>query len=148
MNIPSLTQLVPVLQLSISPVILISGVGLLLLTLTNRFGRMLDRARVLHREVLEQERPSEKVEAQIKILHRRAGILRLSIVLGATTVLMAAVLILVLFLSTLFRIEAGLVITVIFCIGQAALIGSMLAFIRDTNLSMIAIKLELSPERD
>lgn len=39
----SLTELVPILQLAVGPVILISGVGLLLLTLTNRFGRMLDR---------------------------------------------------------------------------------------------------------
>ena len=32
-------ELLPILQSSIGPVILISGVGLLLLTLTNRFGR-------------------------------------------------------------------------------------------------------------
>ena len=32
-----------ILQLAICPVILISGVGLLLLTMTNRFGRVIDR---------------------------------------------------------------------------------------------------------
>jgi hypothetical protein len=37
-------ELIPVLQVAIGPVILISGVGLLLLTLTNRFGRAVDRA--------------------------------------------------------------------------------------------------------
>ena len=37
-------HLIPILQLAIAPVILISGVGLLLLTLTNRFGCVLDRA--------------------------------------------------------------------------------------------------------
>jgi hypothetical protein len=143
MNIPSLTQLIPVLQLSISPVILISGVGLLLLTLTNRFGRMIDRARVLHQEMARQPSGAENLRAQIEILHRRAVILRLSIVLGVTTVLMAAVLILVLFLTALFKLEAGLLIVGIFCVGQVSLIGSMAAFIRDTNLSMVAIKMEL-----
>ena len=44
MNAPALDQLIPILQLAIGPVILISGVGLLLLTLTNRFGRLVDRA--------------------------------------------------------------------------------------------------------
>jgi hypothetical protein len=144
MNTPTLTQLIPVLQLSISPVILISGVGLLLLTLTNRFGRMIDRARVLNQEALRNPGGSENLMAQIQILHQRAAILRRSIVLGVTTVLMAAVLILVLFLSALFKIEAGFLIVGIFCVGQLSLIGSMVSFISDTNLSMAAIKMELA----
>ena len=146
MNTPSLTQLIPVLQLSISPVILISGVGLLLLTLTNRFGRMIDRARVLNQELLRAPGAAHNLGAQIAILHRRAGILRLSIVLGVTTVLMAAMLILVLFVSALFKLEAGFLIVAIFCVGQVSLIGSMTAFIRDTNLSMVAIKMELAED--
>ena len=41
------------LQVAIGPVILISGVGLLLLTLTNRYGRTIDRARHIVRELRE-----------------------------------------------------------------------------------------------
>lgn len=138
----SLTQLIPILQLAIGPVILISGVGLLLLTMTNRFGRLLDRSRLLNRE----RPPAELVEAvqeQIVILHRRAAILRLAIILGATTVLLVAVLILVLFVTALFQIEAGWLIVALFSLSQVALIGSMAAFIRDMNLSLQAIRLEL-----
>jgi hypothetical protein len=36
MQVPSVAQLIPVLQTAIGPVILISGVGLLILTMTNR----------------------------------------------------------------------------------------------------------------
>jgi hypothetical protein len=146
MNNISLSQLVPILQLAIGPVILISGVGLLLLTLTNRFGRMVDRSRLLNQE-LEREAlaPGEatQLQAQIDILHRRAEILRRSIILGAITVLLVGVLILVLFLSALLKLEAAPLIIAIFCMGQLALIGSMLAFIRDMNLSLKAVRLEL-----
>ena len=146
MNTISLSQLVPILQLAIGPVILISGVGLLLLTLTNRFGRLVDRSRLLDHE-LESESlaPGEasKLQAQIDILHRRAEILRFSIILGAITVLLVGVLILVLFLSALLKLEAGPLIIAIFCLGQLALIGSMLAFIRDMNLSLKAVRLEI-----
>ena len=45
----NLAEIIPVLQVSIGPVILISGVGLLLLTMTNRLGRAIDRARQLAR---------------------------------------------------------------------------------------------------
>ena len=41
----SLEQIIPELRDAIGPVILISGVGLLLLTMTNRLGRAIDRAR-------------------------------------------------------------------------------------------------------
>jgi len=145
MTTPSFTSLIPILQLSISPVILISGVGLLLLTLTNRFGRMLDRTRFIKGEMSRPLKASEVagLRAQIDILQRRATILRLSITLAAVTVLLAAVLILVLFLAALLKLEAGLLIVVIFAVGQVALIGSMVAFIREMNLSLEAVRLEL-----
>lgn len=142
MSNTSLTQLIPILQLAIGPVILISGVGLLLLTMTNRFGRLLDRSRSLNRE----RPPADLVDAvqeQIAILHRRAAILRLAIILGATTVLLVAVLILVLFVTALCQIEAGWLIVALFCLSQIALIGSMGAFIHDMNLSLMAVRLEL-----
>ena len=43
----TLTELIPILQIAVGPVILISGVGLLLLSMTNRLGRAIDRARIL-----------------------------------------------------------------------------------------------------
>jgi hypothetical protein len=143
MSTTSLHELIPILQLSIGPVILISGVGLLLLTLTNRFGRLLDRSRALHRETPKSPTDASDLRQQIDILQRRAGILRLSIILGAVTVLLVAVLILVLFLAALLNLEAGWLVIALFCVSQVALIGSMLAFIRDMNLSLAAVRLEI-----
>jgi hypothetical protein len=145
----SLTQLVPILQLSIGPVILISGVGLLLLTLTNRFGRMIDRARLIRREMAAAPgaAESDKLKAQIDILVNRARILRLSITLGSITVLLVGILILVLFLSALFKWEDGLLIIVVFSLAILSLIGSMIAFIQDMNLSLTAVWLEIGRDR-
>lgn len=141
----SLHELVPILQLSIGPVILISGVGLLLLTLTNRFGRLVDRSRALTRELTHEPPPANAaaIKSQIDILYRRAGILRLSIILGAFTVLLVGILILGLFLSVLFKWESGLLIVALFCVGQVSLAGSMIAFIREMNLSLAAVRLEI-----
>lgn len=41
----SLADLIPTLQPAIGPVNLVSGVGLLLLSMTNRPGRVIDRSR-------------------------------------------------------------------------------------------------------
>jgi len=40
-------ELIPVLQTAIGPVALISGIGLLILSMTNRLGRVIDRGRSL-----------------------------------------------------------------------------------------------------
>lgn len=145
MNITTVPELLPILQSSISPVILISGVGLLLLTLTNRFGRMLDRARQLNQELAAELPPPKAaaIRAQIAILIRRASILRLSITLGSLTVLLAAVLMLLLFLAATFHLELGGIIAAVFCTGLLSLIGSMLAFIVDMNIALKAVKLEV-----
>ena len=143
MTTVAFNQLIPILQLAIGPVILISGVGLLLLTLTNRFGRLLDRARLLNREHAVAPAAAADLKAQIAILHRRSAILRLSIILGAITVLLVPVLILVLFLSALLKLEVGSLIVTIFCLSQLSLIGSMVAFIRDMNLALQAVRLEI-----
>ena len=145
MHTPSLTQLVPILQLAVGPVILISGVGLLLLTLTNRFGRMLDRSRAIIHEMTEGNLPpavAANLNEQVQILHRRARILRLSITFAAVTVLCVGVLILGLFVAALGQIEMAAALVAIFCVAIIGLIGSMLAFIADMNLSLRAAQLD------
>ncbi len=132
------------LQVAIGPVILISGVGLLLLTLTNRYGRTIDRSRHLVRELREMAGADrQRLEGQIEILYRRARVIRLSILLAGISVLLASVLIIVLFLTALLKVEVGLLISLLFIACMAMLSGSLVAFIRDINLSLGALKLEL-----
>jgi len=143
MNI-TLTQLIPILQLATGPVILISGVGLLLLSFTNRLGRLIDRARLLHREKLSGPDLARRtlLREQIALIDRRAGILRRAIWLAATAVLLVSLLILVLFLAALFKLELGSVIIALFALALLALIGSMIGFMREIALSLEAVRLE------
>ena len=98
MPVTSVAELIPVLQVAIGPVILISGVGLLLLTMTNRYGRVIDRSRLLIRELSERaDTGQEHVRAELGILMRRAELIRLAILLAGISVLLAASLIIVLF---------------------------------------------------
>ena len=143
-----LTDLVPILQMAIGPVILISGVGLLLLSMTNRLGRVIDRSRLLvetRRRLEANDRP--RVEAQLTILARRAVLVRRAIILATLSVLLAAVLIIALFLAALLSLEIGALLILIFigCLGT--LIGSLIVFIIDINLSLSALRLEVGSEK-
>jgi len=144
MTAMSLRELIPVLQVAVGPVILISGVGLLLLSMTNRFGRAVDRSRQLARELRgAPEADRKRLEGQIDNLFKRAGLIQTAIVWAATSVLLAAVLIIVLFIAALLKLEAGFLISILFICCMVTLIASLVTFIQDINLSLLALKLEL-----
>jgi hypothetical protein len=141
----SLAELVPILQLAIGPVILISGVGMLLLTFTNRFGRVVDRTRGLVRELAAgpDAATASLLRAQAEILTRRAAILRLSITLAAVAALLAGILILLLFLGALLELKVGGAVVLAFAAAVTSVIGALVAFIRDLNLALTALRLDL-----
>ena len=145
----SLEQIIPELREAIGPVILISGVGLLLLTMTNRLGRAIDRARQLKRELSERtDHEREQTLAQVEIIYRRARMIRLSILLAAISVLLASALIITLFVTALLQWQQGVLVALIFIGSMVSLFGSMTAFIWDINLSLHALKLELENEEN
>lgn len=139
-----LNEIVPVLQVAIGPVILISGVGLLLLTMTNRLGRCIDRARQLARELPQAGAAQrEPALAQVGIIYRRARVLRLTITLASLSVLLAAVLIATLFLTALLKWDNGLFVSLLFIAGMSSLVLSLVTFLYDIHLSLLALKLEI-----
>jgi Protein of unknown function (DUF2721). len=143
-SVTTLKDLIPVLQVAVGPVILISGVGLLLLSLTNRFARAVDRSRQLVREMREATDPDRlRLAGQVEVLYRRARLIRISIVLSAVSVLLAAVMMITLFLTALLQLEAAVLIILLFVFCLLSLIASLAAFIQEIHLSLQALKLEL-----
>jgi hypothetical protein len=139
-----LSDLVPILQIAVGPVILVSGVGLLLLSMTNRLGRVIDRSRELSmalRSGAASER--EGVLSQLDILTTRARLVRQAITLAIVSLLSVAVLIITLFVAAVFALEVGGLVVALFVCCMGALIGALIAFLRDINLSLAALKLEL-----
>lgn len=140
----TLTDLVPTLQLSIGPVILISGVGLVLLSMTNRFGRMIDRSRLLIKELREApEADRERIRAELRVLANRAEFARVGIALAALSILLASLLIIGLFVGVLFGLPIAAAVIALFVLCLLCLIASLLFFIVDINLSLRALWMEL-----
>ncbi len=143
-----LNELIPILQVAVAPVILISGVGLLLLSLTNRFGRAVDRSRQLVRELREANATDRRrLNEQVEILYQRARLIQFSIILAVMSVLFAALLIITLFFTALMRLEIAVIISLLFIACLASLITSLVIFLMDIHLSLKALRLELGPEK-
>lgn len=148
MPVSSVEELIPVLQTAIGPVILISGIGLLLLTMTNRLGRVIDRARGLSAELLTADDAARaRIERQLDILWSRARMIRLSISLAAISALCAALLVIVLFGTALVSAGSAWLVAGLFAACMASLIASLLVFLHDINKSLAALRLELEGAR-
>ncbi|MCX5794410.1 MAG: DUF2721 domain-containing protein [Elusimicrobia bacterium] len=139
-------NLIPILQTAIGPAILISGVGLLLLTMTNRLGRVIDRARALDAQLSQGPESDQRrrLVLQLLILWQRARLIRLAIMLASASALSAALLIIVLFFTALGTFESPWLIGGLFILCMASLVSSLAVFIHDINEGLTALRHELS----
>ncbi|HEX9115226.1 MAG TPA: DUF2721 domain-containing protein [Anaerolineae bacterium] len=144
MHFTSVAELIPILQTAIGPMILISGVGLLLLTMTNRLARIVDRARYLAPQMATAQGADAKLlDQELCILWGRAKLVRLAIALVAASALAAAILIVVLFFTAIIRVQSAWLIAGLFVICMACVVGGLIAFLMDINRSLATLTLEL-----
>lgn len=137
-------QLIPELRDAIGPVMLVSGVGVPLLTMFNRSGRAIGRAWQLKSELPERTvREREPTAAQVAIIYRRARMIRVGMLLAAISVLLAAALIIRLFVTVLLQWRQATLASLFFIGSMVSLFGFIIVFIRDINFSLHALKLEL-----
>jgi len=142
-------SVVQILTASIAPVIVISGIGLLLLSITNRYGRVIDRARQLIRRLEEldpESAHSKHLEEQLQLIHQRARTLRLSMIYGSWSIFFVALTILALFAEQVFRLRMDVTALPLFAISLIALLVSIYYSICDINVSLKALELELSSQ--
>lgn len=140
----SLEQLAKVLQTSISPVALISGVGLLLLSMTNRLGRAIDRARALSREIHRNPQGEhQRSVVQIRIIYQRARGLRLGIALASYSMLCASVIVVLVFGIHILNLRLHEAVMVLFAVSLIFLIAAIILFIKDISLSLAALTHEI-----
>ncbi len=123
---------------------LISGVGLLILSLTNRFSRVADRLRELA-AAEPSDRTKKHRDEQIRIFSARAELLRSSIGCAVGSVLVTSVLVLVLFAIAVLRAPLQILVFALFALSLILLIIALVLFLRDMRLSLHALKEQLRP---
>jgi len=131
------------LQSCITPVALISGVGLLLLTITNRYGRTIDRTRILVAELDHEniKRRESKIN-EIKILFKRSKYLRSSIAAITFSIIASSLIIPMLAIMQFFLLDLRLIGYFLFGLSIFSILVSSVYFFMDVILSLHALRLE------
>ncbi len=140
-----ISALLVVLQTSLAPVVFISGVGLLVLSMTNRLGRPLDRIRALTLEIKTADGEQKRILlAEIDILFRRAKLLQMSVTLAVLSIFFIAMIILLLFVDVTFSAGLEGLILVLFSGSLLCLVGSLALFVWDIQLGLESIRIEIN----
>lgn len=142
------SSFLPVIQTAITPVILLSGVGALMLTLTNRMGRIVDRTRALAGQ-LHAAPAAERghLESQLNIMWRRAKLVRVAVTFAGMSMLLSCLLVIGIFVDVMAEDDFGLQLVVTFLASAMCLIASLMAFLRDIWMSLWALRFEVERAR-
>jgi hypothetical protein len=129
-------------QLAVAPVFLLTGIGAILAVMTNRLGRVIDRARLLE-ERLEGAAPESVVtlRADLAVLSRRAKLNGRAITLCTMTALLVCTMIAVLFLSAFLQFDASIPVALLFIAAMLCFFLGLLWFLREIYLATKSLRI-------
>ncbi|MDD5571883.1 MAG: DUF2721 domain-containing protein [Bacteroidales bacterium] len=137
----SINDVIQILQIAIAPTVLISGVGLLILSLNTRGSLILDRIRSMINEYSVNKKTY--IKAEIDLLYKRAKIIRLSIFNLVMSIIINVLVIISIFFIKLLSIENGMIIPILFVVSIVFLFIGLIAFMHDINMNLKAMRIEM-----
>ena len=129
---------------STSPLILISGIGILLLVISNRITHVIDRTRELTSKMNKVEgAAAQLLQKEIRIMIKRAHALRVSMVSLCTSILSSTLLLIFAVLEAFNEGVYHYVGSVLLVISILAIAIAAAALLKDVIYSLHALKLDL-----
>jgi hypothetical protein len=129
------------IQLSLAPVFLLASMSGLLMVLTNRLGRLVDRARELKR----QERDSDlelgrDLRQELQGQKRRMGLLMKAIEFGSVTMLLVALVVAIVFISVVAQLDLALMVAPLFVLAMVCLMVAVSLLLRELQLATAQLR--------
>jgi hypothetical protein len=135
------------IQTSLAPVFLLSGVATTLGVLTNRLARIIDRARRLEGELEQHPGRAPKLHHSLHSLSRRAGYINVAISLATVAALMVALVVVALFANAFFlHSQLGIGISLLFVGAMLCLSAAFVAFFIEVRIAVAALRIEIPPD--
>ena len=130
-------QIAHVVQLSVAPVFLLTGVGTLLNVLSGRLARIIDRARVLEQQLEVPEPACEaEIRNELRVLEKRGRVIYHAVRLSTISALLVCFVIAALFASSLLHDSIRLIVIGLFIAAMLTLIVSLALFLREVEFAI------------
>src|SRR5258707_13656746 len=143
---PQAADVAHLIQIALTPIFLISAIGVTLSVLTSRLARIVDRARAME-DVLRQpghKHDGRDLHAVLSVLARRARYINAAITLITLSALFIALVVVMLFVNAFLRWDLSAFIACMFILSMLALAAALSAFLIEvpiaTNTLQIGIE--------
>ena len=135
-------QVAHAIQLAVAPVFLLSGIGAMLAVMTNRLGRIIDRARTIEQR-LENVSPDSGAgyNQDLAVLSKRAKLISRAITLCTTTALLICTVVAVLFLNAFLRLDAAIPVSFLFITAMLTFFAGLVWFLREIYLATVNLRI-------
>ena len=130
-------------QSSVAPVFLLSGVAATLGVLTNRLARVVDRARALEQRLADHPGDKTPLLGQLEVLARRAGYIYKAISLAAIAALLVALVVVALFANAFLGVSLDGTIALLFVGGMVCLSAAFIAFFVEVRIAVASLRIGL-----
>lgn len=136
------TDVVHAIQLSLAPVFLLNGIGVLLGMLTSRLARIVDRARVMEAS-LATVTPGEGrlIVARLSVTSRRARLMNRAITLSTVAALMISLVVALLFSSAYTPLPLTVAIALLFIVSMLSLVGALVCFLIEVRIATASLRI-------
>lgn len=141
-----ITDIAHGIQLAVAPVFLLSGVGTMLTVLTNRLGRIIDRARLLEGSLAATRASAvADIHTELHVLFRRARLAHRAITLSTSCALLISLVIVALFAGVALDRDLSVLIVVLFITALGALIGGLMSFLLEVRAATTSLHFPSRP---
>jgi VIT1/CCC1 family predicted Fe2+/Mn2+ transporter len=137
------TDVAHLIQVALTPIFLISAIGVTLNVLTSRLARIVDRARVMESQV---SHPDYKPEGRdlheaLGVLARRARYINAAITLITLSALFIALVVVMLFVNAFAHWELSAFIAIMFILSMLALAGALTSFLIEVRIATKTLRI-------
>jgi hypothetical protein len=139
-TLPAVSTIAQTIQLSLSPVFMLAGIGSLLNVLAGRMSRVVDRARALEQLHPASTGPEhERHVWELRLLDRRISVINAALFLAVASAVMTCMVVALLFVAELAKLHLGTVVALCFILAMLLLIAALVAFLVEVRVSLRAI---------
>jgi hypothetical protein len=129
-----MSDIAHIIQLAVAPVFLLTGIAAFLGVLSTRLGRITDRARVLERRLAgARDETRTVIEKELANLWKRISMINRAIRLCTVSALLVCMVVVTLFLGSLFSFSLSKLISLLFIATMLALIVGLINFLREVT---------------
>ncbi|MDH7972020.1 DUF2721 domain-containing protein [Sphingomonas sp. AR_OL41] len=137
---PAVSTIAQTIQLSLSPVFMLAGIGALLNVLAGRMARVVDRARALEQLHPRSTGPEHDRHVwELRLLDRRISIINAALFLAVTSAIMTCLVVALLFVAELAKLHIGTIVALSFILAMLLLISSLVSFMIEVRVSLRAV---------